>query len=126
MLRLKGQEISDLIQRAKVEGAQDRGLIEILTKWEEANQKLFDANRPLEEGDDQNDISLLEVTKEEISKARESEELATRRQTQGGTSSNQAPDKAKEAAAAKKRKAKEEEEEMRRYMNELKKKEEEV
>jgi anion-transporting ArsA/GET3 family ATPase len=49
MLRMKGQEIAELIQRAKVEGAQDKGLLEILTKWEEANLKLFDANRPLEE-----------------------------------------------------------------------------
>lgn len=81
MLRGKGQEIADLIQRAKVEGAQDKGLLEILTKWEEANQKLFDANRPLDSNQDgeENDMSLLEEAKEEISRARESEDQATRR-----------------------------------------------
>ena len=114
-----------------MEGAQDRGLIEILSKWEEANQRLFDANRPLEgaEDNEENEMSLLEVAKEEISRARESEEMATRRQMPGGGGPQQeksAAEKAKEVAAAKKRKAKEEEEEMRRYMEELKKKEEEV
>jgi ABC-type transporter Mla subunit MlaD len=36
-LRAKGLEIQELIQKAKVEGAADRGLLEILNKWEEAN-----------------------------------------------------------------------------------------
>ena len=120
MLRTKGSEIGELIQRAKNEGAQDKGLLEILTKWEEANQKLFDANRILVEGGDdaEGDMSLLEVAKEEMNKARESEEVT--RRVSGGVQ-----DKAKEAAA-KKKKAKEDEEEMRRYMEELKKKEEEI
>jgi|LauGreDrversion4_2_1035121.scaffolds.fasta_scaffold104504_2 hypothetical protein len=64
-------------------------------------------------------MSLLEVAKLEMSKARESEEL-TRRVSNGGVQ-----DKAKEAAA-KRKKAKEEEDEMRRYMEELKRKEEEL
>jgi len=73
----------------------------------------------VEGGDDaEGDMSLLEVAKEEMNKARESEEVT--RRVSGGIQ-----DKAKEAAA-KKKKTKEDEEEMRRYMEELKKKEEEI
>lgn len=36
-LRSKGMEIQELIARAKQEGAADKGLLEILNKWEEAN-----------------------------------------------------------------------------------------
>ena len=42
-LRGKGLEISELIANAKADGTTDRGLLEILTKWEEANQKIFDS-----------------------------------------------------------------------------------
>ena len=42
-LRGKGLEISELIAKAKADGTTDRGLLEILTKWEEANQKIFDS-----------------------------------------------------------------------------------
>jgi hypothetical protein len=31
-----------LIAKAKAEGGQDKGLLDILTKWEEANQKIFE------------------------------------------------------------------------------------
>ena len=36
-LRQKGMEIQELIQKAKAEGGGDKGLLEILSKWEEAN-----------------------------------------------------------------------------------------
>ena len=36
-LRVKGQEISELIQKAKADGGADKGLLDILNKWEEAN-----------------------------------------------------------------------------------------
>lgn len=39
-LKEKGLEIQELIEKAK-NGA-DRGLIDILKKWEEANQKIFE------------------------------------------------------------------------------------
>ena len=41
-LRIKGLEIQELIARAKSDGGADRGLLEILNKWEEANQKIFE------------------------------------------------------------------------------------
>jgi hypothetical protein len=59
-LRIKGQEISELIGKAKIEGAHDRGLLEILSKWEEANQKLFENPLPDNEGEG-DEFSLLEV-----------------------------------------------------------------
>lgn len=37
LLRVKGQEISELIQKAKADGGADKGLLDILNKWEEAN-----------------------------------------------------------------------------------------
>jgi hypothetical protein len=54
-LRGKGTEIKDLIEKARQNGA-DTGLQEILTKWEDANNKIFDkypADRPA-------DLSVLE------------------------------------------------------------------
>jgi hypothetical protein len=36
-LKAKGLEIQELIAKAKADGSADRGLIEILNKWEEAN-----------------------------------------------------------------------------------------
>ena len=48
-LRLKGQEIHELIAKAKTDGAADKGLLEILNKWEEANLKIFD--RTMDGGD---------------------------------------------------------------------------
>ena len=39
-LREKGLQIRDLIERAKTEA--DDGLQDILTKWEEANDKILD------------------------------------------------------------------------------------
>lgn len=106
-LRGKGIEIQELIARAKVEGAGDKGLLEILSKWEEANLKIFERHE-----EEEADMSLLEVAQEEMSKARE------------------APVKA-EASEAERRKEKrrqkaKEDDEMRKYMDELKKKEEDL
>ena len=64
MLRLKGQEIQDLIELAK-SGA-DKGLIEILNKWEEANLKIFE--KYPEEGEGDAKLSLLEQAANEIKK----------------------------------------------------------
>lgn len=89
--------------------------MEILSKWEEANQKLFEGAKVLEM--EENDVSLLEVTKEEVNRAKETEDL-TRRVSGPQTTAG------KEKEAAKKKK--EEEEEMRRYVEELKRKEEEI
>lgn len=58
-LRAKALEIQDLITKAKTEGAADKGLLEILNKWEEANIKLFEQDEGLDE--DASDISLLEA-----------------------------------------------------------------
>lgn len=60
-LRAKGMEISELIAKAKAEGGADKGLLEILNKWEEANQKIFERQGEGEEGDEANELSLLEV-----------------------------------------------------------------
>jgi len=49
-----------LIAKAKIEGAHDRGLLEILSKWEEANQKLFENPLP-DNGGEGDEFSLLEV-----------------------------------------------------------------
>jgi hypothetical protein len=62
MLKLKGQEIQELIEKAKA-GA-DKGLIEILSKWEEANQKIFEKYPDSAEGD----YSLLEAAVTEVKK----------------------------------------------------------
>lgn len=61
MLKIKGSEISELIEKAK-SGA-DKGLIEILTKWEEANQKIFEKYP-----EDQSDYSILEAAVTEVKK----------------------------------------------------------
>ena len=57
-LKAKGLEIQELIAKAKADGTADRGLIEILNKWEEANQKIFDRQ---EEEEEATELSLLEV-----------------------------------------------------------------
>lgn len=62
MLKGKGQEIQDLIEKAKA-GA-DKGLIEILQKWEEANQKIFEKYPD----DKENDYSILEAAAMEVHK----------------------------------------------------------
>lgn len=67
-------EIQELISKAKAEGGTDKGLLEILIKWEEANQKIFDR-----QGDDEDEgateLSLLEVAHNEINKAKEQQQL---------------------------------------------------
>ncbi len=50
--------------------------MEILNKWEEANQKLFEGAKVLEI--DEGDVSLLEVAKEEVSRVKENEDLTRR------------------------------------------------
>ena len=62
MLKIKGTEIQELIEKAKT-GA-DRGLIEILKKWEEANQKIFEKYPDGEEAD----YSILEAAASELQK----------------------------------------------------------
>jgi hypothetical protein len=66
ILRSKGIEISELIAKAKTEGAADKGLLEILNKWEEANQRLFERTEDEEEG--VNELSLLEEAHLELNK----------------------------------------------------------
>lgn len=61
MLKMKGQEIQELIEKAK-SGA-DKGLIEILTKWEEANAKIFEKYP-----DGEADFSILEAAVTEVKK----------------------------------------------------------
>lgn len=63
MLKIKGQEIQDLIEKAKT-GA-DRGLLDILKKWEEANQKIFDKYPDGEEAE----LSILEAAAAEIKRS---------------------------------------------------------
>lgn len=58
---MKGTEIQELIEKAKA-GA-DKGLIDILKKWEEANQKIFDK---YPEGE--TDFSILEAAATEVHK----------------------------------------------------------
>lgn len=63
VLRAKGQEIQDLIEKARASGA-DSELQGILSKWEEANRKIFEqypADRP-------NDLTVLEQALEEVHK----------------------------------------------------------
>ena len=62
VLRDKGLEIQELIERAKT-GA-DRGLVEILSKWEEANAKIMDKYE--DEGDVER--KLLEQAAIEVKK----------------------------------------------------------
>lgn len=62
LLKAKGQEIQDLIEKAKT-GA-DRGLLDILRKWEEANIKIFEKYPDGEE----NELSVLEAVVAEIHK----------------------------------------------------------
>lgn len=59
ILKVKGQEIQDLIEKAKT-GA-DRGLLDILKKWEDANMKIFEK---YPEGE--TDYSILEAAATEI------------------------------------------------------------
>lgn len=67
-LRLRALEIAELIARAKGEGAADRGLLEILNKWEEANLKLFEQDEGLDE--EAQELSLLEAAHLELNKAK--------------------------------------------------------
>lgn len=61
-LRVKGQEIQELIQKAKADGGADKGLLEILNKWEEANLKIFDRTVSHDgENENDNEFSLLEA-----------------------------------------------------------------
>ena len=53
-LRQKGEDIKELIERAKSDA--DRGLLDILSKWEEANNKIFEKYPEGEEAD----LSILE------------------------------------------------------------------
>ena len=66
MLKAKGLEIQELIEKAKT-GA-DKGLLDILKKWEEANVKIFEKYPDGEE----NDVSLLEAAAAEIHKNEQS------------------------------------------------------
>ena len=61
-LRTKGKEIKDLIEKAK-NGA-DKGLLDILSKWEEANEKIFEKYPE----DDTTDYSILEAAADEMKK----------------------------------------------------------
>ena len=110
-LKLKGLEIQDLIAKAKADGSADKGLLEILNKWEEANLKIFDKQGE-DEGDDATELSLLEVAHNEINRAKENQ-------------AQQQQNEVDKKKGVKKQKG-QEEEEMRRYMEELKKKEEEL
>lgn len=61
VLRTKGEEIQDLIERARANGA-DHDMQGILNKWEEANRKIFEQypdDRP-------SDLSVLEQALEEV------------------------------------------------------------
>ena len=66
MLKAKGQEIQELIEKAKT-GA-DKGLLDILKKWEEANIKIFEKYPDGEE----NELSVLEQAVTEIHKTEQS------------------------------------------------------
>ena len=67
ILRKKGQEIQDLIEKARGNGA-DEDLQGILNKWEEANKKIFDKYPD----DKPHDLSILEQALEEVHKPKES------------------------------------------------------
>lgn len=118
-LRVKGQEISELIQKAKADGGADKGLLDILNKWEEANQKIFDRTASHDgENENDNEFSLLEAAHQEMNKAKEAQ-LEEKKQLKK-KKNQQAPSEAVNTSI------KEDEEEMRRYMEELKRKEEEL
>ena len=72
-LRTKGLEIQDLIIKAKTEGAAEKGLLEILNKWEEANAKIIDRNEDEDFNDEATELSLLEAAHTELNKAKESQ-----------------------------------------------------
>ena len=54
-LRRKGEDIKELIERAKTDA--DSGLMDILGKWEEANNKIFEKYPEGQEAD----MSILEA-----------------------------------------------------------------
>ena len=60
LLKYKGEEIQDLIEKAKT-GA-DKGLLDILSKWEEANRKIFEK---YPDGDEA-EFSILEAAASEM------------------------------------------------------------
>ena len=63
VLRSKGEQIQDLIERARKNGA-DAEMQNILSKWESANMKIFEAY-PL---DRPTDMSVLEAAIEDVHK----------------------------------------------------------
>ncbi len=67
ILKGKGQEIQELIEKAKANA--DSGLVEILKKWEEANQKIFE-KYPAE---NETDYSILEAAAQEVHKLEHSQ-----------------------------------------------------
>ena len=59
-----------MIAKAKADGSADKGLLEILNKWEEANLKIFQKQG---DDDDATELSLLEVAHNEINRAKENQ-----------------------------------------------------
>ena len=105
VLRAKGQEIQDLIEKARASGA-DSELQGILSKWEEANRKIFEqypADRP-------NDLTVLEQALEEVHKPKAQNTSASQR------------NKAKEEARLKELK----ELEVQDYLKKIKQREEDM
>ena len=62
VIRSKGSLIQDLIAKAKSSGNVDSETQGILSKWESANQKIFDTYPE----EPQNDLSLLQQALEEV------------------------------------------------------------
>ena len=62
ILRAKGTEIQDLIEKVRANNQSDRELKGILTKWEEANLKLFEKH-PIDKPED---LEILEQAQEEL------------------------------------------------------------
>eukprot|EP00347_Sterkiella_histriomuscorum_P015656 403356196 len=104
LLKYKGEEIQDLIEKAKT-GA-DKGLLDILSKWEEANRKIFEK---YPDGDEA-EFSILEAAASEIQKVEQSKQI---------TVSTQEDQK-------KGKKKKEIDEDMQTYLEELKQKEQDI
>ena len=87
-LKAKGEDIQELIEKAKA-GA-DKGLVEILTKWEEANKKIFD-KYPAE---GEMDFSILEAAVTEMHKLEASQpESEVTQSIKNANNSNKKPSK---------------------------------
>ena len=56
LLRAKGREIQELIERVRVTGGADKDLQAILTKWEDANLKMFEKHP----ADKPSDLAILD------------------------------------------------------------------